>query len=192
MTSLRKMSQRCLSTAPKNFHGQKCHPRMMPHTSHAARKPMGNFRLVFSLTFLCICMVAEQTAVNTKMGKNLVGAFHQPTVVFMDMGFRKSNLIPKLSTREHTRHANNMHTRPAPKKQITTRYRHCNSHFLKFSCHVSCHGCNTHTHAHAHTKHTTLTTRSVAFQREIQCVRRGSSALQHSFLNVSCHILCHA
>ena len=32
-------------------------------------------------------MFALQTAINTPTGKNLVGAFHQPTVVFMDMAF---------------------------------------------------------------------------------------------------------
>jgi pentafunctional AROM polypeptide len=31
--------------------------------------------------------VGGKTAINTPMGKNLVGAFHQPTVVFMDMAF---------------------------------------------------------------------------------------------------------
>jgi len=31
--------------------------------------------------------VGGKTAVNTGYGKNLIGAFHQPTVVFMDMGF---------------------------------------------------------------------------------------------------------
>ena len=31
--------------------------------------------------------VGGKTAVNTDYGKNLIGAFHQPTVVFMDMGF---------------------------------------------------------------------------------------------------------
>jgi pentafunctional AROM polypeptide len=31
--------------------------------------------------------VGGKTAVNTAYGKNLIGAFHQPTVVFMDMGF---------------------------------------------------------------------------------------------------------
>jgi len=31
--------------------------------------------------------VGGKTAVNTTYGKNLIGAFHQPTVVFMDMGF---------------------------------------------------------------------------------------------------------
>ena len=32
-------------------------------------------------------MHARQTAINTPYGKNLIGAFHQPTVVFMDMEF---------------------------------------------------------------------------------------------------------
>jgi len=31
--------------------------------------------------------VGGKTAVNTSYGKNLIGSFHQPTVVFMDMGF---------------------------------------------------------------------------------------------------------
>jgi hypothetical protein len=60
---------------------------------------MGNFALFQSLT----CMDVQQTAVNTKMGKNLVGAFHQPTVVFMDMGFRESLLVPGF-TRKHKEH----------------------------------------------------------------------------------------
>jgi pentafunctional AROM polypeptide len=45
------------------------------------------FLFISDVLFPQIADPSLQTAINTPYGKNLVGAFHQPTVVFMDMGF---------------------------------------------------------------------------------------------------------